>query len=96
MTDWHSRYEYLNLSVVTDGFDGDGGFEWTVRVPWLQLNDRLRSPHQAGYCALVLQKRFFLFLTNTTDFKSKRLVLSTPSGVCTKKFHQKSVPSHQS
>lgn len=52
----------LNLSIVTDGFNWDGCFMYTIRVPWLQLNYCLCSPHKACYCALVLQELFFFFL----------------------------------
>lgn len=55
------NYKYLNLSVVTDSFDRDGRFEWVVRIPWLQLHDRLCSPHQPGHHASVLQE-LLLFL----------------------------------
>lgn len=55
---------YLNLSVVTDGFDGNRCFEQTVRIPRLQLNYGFCSPHQACHCAFILQKFFFLFLSN--------------------------------
>lgn len=52
----------LNLSIVTDGFNWNGCFEYTVRVPWLQLNYCLCSSHKASYCALILQELFFFFL----------------------------------
>lgn len=57
-------FKYLNLSVVTDSHDGDRGFEWIVRVPWLELDYGFCSPHQACHCALVLQEFFFLLLSN--------------------------------
>lgn len=40
---------YLNLSVVADSSDGNGSFEWIVRIPWLQLHYCLGSPHQASH-----------------------------------------------
>lgn len=60
---------YLNLSVVTDSGDGNGSFEWIVRIPWLQLHYCLGSPHQTCHRVSVLQELFFLFLETQRGFQ---------------------------
>ena len=85
---------YLNLSVVTDGFDWKRSFEWTVGISGLQLNDCFCSPHQARHCTFILQKLFFLFLGNKSEDSEANSLCSLFSQGCAQmQLPQESLPS---
>lgn len=54
--------DYLNLSVVTDGFDRDGRADRVVRAAGLQLDYGLGTAHQARHSAAVLKECLLLIL----------------------------------
>lgn len=53
---------HLNLTIITDGFDRDGGSDGAFRVPGPELHDVLGSAHQPSHGAAVLKKLLFFIL----------------------------------
>lgn len=58
---------YLYLTIITDGFDRDGGSDGAFGVPGSELYNALGFPHQAGHSAAVLQELLFLILETHTS-----------------------------
>lgn len=53
---------HLDLTIITDGFDGDGGSDGAFRVPGPELHYVLGSAHQPSHSVTVLKKLLFLIL----------------------------------
>lgn len=53
---------YLYLTVVADGFHGDGGCQRAVGVSGRELHNVLGSAHKASHSAAVLQELLLLIL----------------------------------
>ena len=53
---------YLDLPVVTDGLDGDGGPDGAVGVARPELDDGFGAAHQPGHRGRVLQQLLLLLL----------------------------------
>lgn len=53
---------YLDLLVVTDGFDGCCSSQSALCTAGAQLHHRLGPAHQASYCTPILNELLFLLL----------------------------------
>lgn len=59
-----ARASYLDLPVITDGFDGYCGSQHALCTAGPELNYSLGPTHEARQCALVLNQLLLLLLQN--------------------------------